>query len=106
MRLWGVSMSDPESHADTRVASYLLQQHGPLMHGRSLWLALGYVSAQAFRRAIRNGLVPVRTFTLDRRKGRFAKTLDVADWLTRLASPEPQEEVSADSEGEGFMPPG
>lgn len=66
------------------VPKYLLEQHGPLMHGRDLWLTLGYVSAQAFRSAVRKGTVPVSTFTITSRRGRFAKTLDVAAWLCSL----------------------
>lgn len=82
----GNNMADSERQMDRRVASYLLDLHGPLMYGRSLWAALGYPSAQAFRRAVRTGSVPIRTFTLEHRRGRYAKTLDVADWLANLAA--------------------
>ncbi|NTX26713.1 hypothetical protein HT746_06105 [Burkholderia pyrrocinia] len=69
---------------DLPVAKYLLERCGPLMQGRDLWLTLGYVSAQAFRSAVRKGTVPVTTFTIESRRGRFAKTLDVAAWLGSL----------------------
>lgn len=78
-------MSTSELQTDMRVATYLLEQFGPLMCGRSLWAALGYTSAQAFRRAVRAGSVPIKTFTLEHRRGRYARTLDVADWLANLA---------------------
>lgn len=82
----GNAMANSERQTDRRVASYLLEQHGPLMCGRSLWAALGYTSAQAFRRAVRAGSVPIKTFTLEHRRGRYAKTLDVVDWLANLAA--------------------
>ena len=63
---------------------FLLEQHGPLMHGPALWQALGYVSAQAFRKAVRAGTVPVATFTIEFRRGRFARTHDVARWIQTL----------------------
>ena len=72
------------------------------MHGRSLWRALGYVSAQAFRKAVRLGTVPVSTFTIEKRRGRFAKTCEVAQWIATLdvaaANSRPEKEEN--------MPPG
>ena len=67
---------------------YLLEKWGPLVQGSELWRALGYVSAQAFRKAVRQGTVPVPTFTLKFRRGRFARTYEVARWLRTLGADE------------------
>jgi hypothetical protein len=72
---------------------YLLEQHGPLMHGQVLWQALGYVSAQAFRKAVRAGTVPIVTFTIKTRRGRFARTSDVAQWIGTLGVDEQPREA-------------
>ncbi|MDR6396871.1 hypothetical protein [Herbaspirillum seropedicae] len=84
--------SDPEA--------FLLERYGPLLHGKNLWLTLGYVSAQSFRKAVRNGTVPVRIFAIENRRGRFAKTHEVAKWLTNLsagaAAPQPIASMSID----------
>ena len=66
--------------------SLLLERFGPLLQGKSLWLTLGYVSAQSFRKAVRCGTVPVATFTIENRRGRFAKSRDVARWLETLSA--------------------
>ncbi|AIO43841.1 MULTISPECIES: hypothetical protein [Burkholderia cepacia complex] len=79
-------MPNTTAHPALPVAKYLLERYGPLMHGRELWSTLGYVSAQAFRSAVRKGTVPIGTFTIESRRGRFAKTLDVAAWLSSLDS--------------------
>lgn len=63
----------------------LLQTHGPLMGGRHLWRALGYPTAQAFSKAVERNTVPIATFRIPHRRGRFALTNDVVQWL-HLAS--------------------
>lgn len=98
-------MAKSTRSADPHLESYLLGQHGPLMHGRNLWLALGYVSAQAFRKAVRFGTVPVHTFTIETRRGRFAKTRDVAAWIATLDAAEDGNSLRIAKTGE-CMPPG
>lgn len=71
-----------------RLEHYLLERWGPLVQGEELWRALGYVSAQAFRKAVRQGTVPVITFTIETHRGRFARTLEVAHWLGTLGTGE------------------
>jgi hypothetical protein len=77
-------MTNSDKPQSSDLESFLLERYGPLLHGRNLWLTLGYVSAQAFRKAIRCGTVPVTTFTIENRRGRFAKTRDVVEWLETL----------------------
>ncbi|WP_286271646.1 hypothetical protein [Thalassotalea hakodatensis] len=62
----------------------LFDRHGPLMTGEHLSKALGYQSLEAFRIAVRRKTVPIPTFPIEKRKGKFALTKDVAFWLAKL----------------------
>lgn len=57
--------------------------HGPLLGGATLVVALGLTNAAALRQARRRGHVAVALFTLPKRRGYFALTRDVADWLAQ-----------------------
>lgn len=59
----------------------LTAQLGPMMTGEALRAALGYSSQEAFRQAYARNLIPIPVFTLERRRGKFALTKDVAAWL-------------------------
>lgn len=59
----------------------LTAQHGPMMTGEALRIALGYPSKEAFRQAFVRKTTPIPIFTLERRRGKFALTKDVAAWL-------------------------
>jgi hypothetical protein len=61
----------------------LESRHGPLLGGSALVAALGLASAAALRQARRRGHVAVAVFTLPKRRGVFALTRDVADWLAQ-----------------------
>lgn len=56
----------------------LLKQHGPVMGGADLMLALGFKTMPALRRAIREQRVGVRVFVMPGHRGKFALTTDVA----------------------------
>lgn len=58
-------------------------QYGPVLGSSALLKVLCYPSAGAFQQAIFRGTVPVPTFRIDNRRGRFALTRDVALWLSR-----------------------
>lgn len=62
----------------------LLAEHGELMGGQALWRNLGFRSDRSFLRAAAAGKLPVATFHLPDRRGRFARTRDVAAWLAQL----------------------
>ena len=47
--------------------------------------ALGFKSAAAFCRAVRDGRLPVRLFEMPGRRGRFALATDVSEWLVTRA---------------------
>jgi len=64
---------------------YFQQRFGALMPCPHLWMALGYPSHDAFRKAVSRGTVPIETFTIPNRRGRLAKTADVVRWLRSLS---------------------
>lgn len=60
----------------------LLQQHGILIGGADLYRALGFDNDDAFRRARARDQIPIRIFTLPSRRGWFALTADLCQWLS------------------------
>ena len=65
----------------TQLRHELEQLHGPLLGGMKLVAALGHANAASLRQARRRGRVPVPLFSLPQRRGYFALTRDIADWL-------------------------
>jgi hypothetical protein len=59
----------------------LVRALGATIGGGQLTRALGYPSQDAFRKAHQRGRLPVDTFELDGRRGRFATATDIAAWL-------------------------
>lgn len=59
----------------------LMQLHGPMMTGESLRIALGYPSKDAFRQAVARKSTPIPVFGIEKRRGKFALTKDVAAWI-------------------------
>ncbi len=59
----------------------MLDEHSELLSGQALGRCLGYRSSRAFQRAARLGELPVEVFKLPGRRGRFARTIEVARWL-------------------------
>lgn len=76
-------MSEPKLEESLAVTleRELMAKHGPMMGGESLRIALGYPSQESFRQAFVRRLIPVPVFTLERRRGKFALSRDVAAWL-------------------------
>lgn len=68
----------------------LTQTLGPVVGGNALSKALGYRTQAAFRKAKQRGRLPIRTFEVEGRRGRFAATSDIAAWLwAKRACPTP-----------------
>lgn len=63
------------------LARRLIADHGELIGGSALARCLGYRTQRAFQMAIQRGQVPIETFTLPSRRGRYARTFEVAAWL-------------------------
>lgn len=66
----------------------LLKLYGPLISGIDLRNLLGYKAASTFNRAKRMNLIGVKIFEIPNRRGSFALTKDVADWLQSISSAE------------------
>lgn len=62
----------------------LFELHGAVIGGRDLRHLLGYKTGDAFRQAAHRQTLPVSTFFLDGRRGRFAATKNVARWKASI----------------------
>lgn len=62
----------------------MLKEFGPLMGGEPLRRALGFKTWAAFARAVRSSAAGIPVFEIPSRRGRFALTTDVAEWLIGL----------------------
>ena len=78
-------MNPSNGHPDAdSIVERLTQRHGELIGGRALARCLGYRTDRAFQLAARSGTLPIVTFELSGRRGRYAKTESVARWLASL----------------------
>lgn len=69
-----------------QITDSLLRLYGPLIGGADLRKALGYRSAAAFQRAVRENIINFRVFGVPGRRGKFALTMDVAAWLSIVSN--------------------
>lgn len=74
----------------------LLEHYGPLIGGVELRNMLGYKAASTFNRAKRLNLIGVKIFEIPNRRGSFALTKDVADWLQSISSSERNQSNNAE----------
>lgn len=81
---------------DTTLAKEMLAQYGPLLGGAALHQALGFTCAAAMRQAVIRNQVGVRLFNIANRRGKFALTRDVAEWLASCAA-----DAAGDSSAQG-----
>ncbi len=63
------------------LSEQMVRNHGELLGGTALVRALGYNSSAALRQARRRDHVAVTLFTLPNRRGVYALTREIADWL-------------------------
>ena len=68
-----------------QLADELLTKHGPLVTGEDLWRTIGFTNARAFRQAKAQDRLDITVLTLPNRKGNYAFTKHVADWLRKLS---------------------
>jgi hypothetical protein len=66
------------------ISAALLARFGELIGGSDLWRTLGLKSERTFQRLARANRLPVPTFGVEGRRGRLARTRDVAAWLESL----------------------
>lgn len=69
---------------ENELSRSLIQQYGPLVSGKELMRNLGFRSHSSFARARKKGLLGVAVFELEGRRGPFARTQDIADWMASL----------------------
>lgn len=62
----------------------LTEKYGGVVGNADLRHLLGYKSYSTFNRAVRMGLVEVNVFEIKNRRGKFALTTDIANWLYEL----------------------
>jgi hypothetical protein len=85
----------------------LLREHGELIGGTALARGLGYRTARAFQVAVQRERMPIETFTLAGRRGRFARTFELARWLASRGPTESAgREAAATTESGPASPPG
>lgn len=61
--------------------SEMLLLYGPVMNGRDLQRSLGFSSKEAFRQAVVRDNLKVPVFSIEHRRGKFALTKEVAQFL-------------------------
>jgi hypothetical protein len=82
----------------------LLQKYGTVVGGTDLSRILGYKSTDTLRKAIQNKTLPLAVFSIPGRKGKFAVTMEVANWLIALRNGDALNHVnSAKSETKKFV---
>ncbi|MEJ6002687.1 hypothetical protein [Paucibacter soli] len=82
-RLPAHSQDDTYAKLCQALLDELERRHGPVLGGSDLASALGHRSAASLRQARRRGQVVVPLFTMPNRRGQFALTREVAQWLAR-----------------------
>lgn len=65
--------------------SRLFEQYGPLISGHDLAHVVGFRTFQGFSMAAKRGNLGFKIFQIPGRRGRFAKTTDVAVWLESVS---------------------
>lgn len=64
----------------------LLNLYGsPLLSGADLQKAMGYRTIDAVRQAIARKTIPVKVFSMENRRGKYALVKDIAYWLAENA---------------------
>lgn len=69
------------STSSKSLAEQLIETYGPMLGGRNLYSALGFKTYSAFYRSMQRNEIGVKIFNLPGRRGWFALTTDIADWL-------------------------
>lgn len=90
----------------------LTKLYGPLLSSRELWKIFGYSSPAAYRQARARKSLPVGEFEIEGRRGYFALTYDVAQWLAMQSSqkisalPAEAQEASVETDKRPVRPEG
>jgi hypothetical protein len=76
----------------TKIHSDLMALFGPVIGGEDLYKVLGYKTGAAFRLALKQGDIDLSIFKIDKRRGKFALTVDIVTWLINQKYKSLQEE--------------
>jgi len=76
-------MAEQVNELAMEIEASLYRNSGALLFGDAMYSALGFPSAGAFRKALSRNTVPIQTFTISNRRGRFVLSKDVALWLAK-----------------------
>jgi hypothetical protein len=79
-----LSPDTPSIESVEAYAAALTGVLGPLVGGARLTAALGFRTQNGFAKAHRRGRLPIPTFEIPGRRGRYAATVDLAAWLWTL----------------------
>lgn len=79
-----MTSSSQEEAGSDNVYRELWNKHGPLMGSTDLRKALGFPTQESFRQAVVRNKVGIHVFSIPGRRGKFARTSDVATWLASL----------------------
>lgn len=81
--------------AQTPTFELLFERYGPLISGRDLARVSGFRSTDALRMAAGRGSLGFEVFSIPGRRGRFARTEDVASWLEATGRILPRQDEKA-----------
>ncbi len=86
--VWSMATFAPESGTSLDYIIQALQDRfGMIVAGRDLVRLLGYRTPAAFRQAVHRQSLGVRTFFIRGRRGRCARTADIARWAFEQGAP-------------------
>ena len=66
-----------------KLVDHMMVRFGPTLGGEDLYAALGFKTYASFHRSKLRGELGIHVFKLQGRKGWFALTDEVADWLEK-----------------------
>lgn len=74
----------------------LVEKYGFMLGQADLARVLAFPTATAFRRAAYRRQLPIKVFSIEHRKGKFALAKDVAVWLATMRSTQAENQKEGD----------
>ena len=79
-------VSSAHGNDQQSIAQKLIENHGPIICGATLSKVMGFPTTKAFNQSRRRGSLGIKTFRIEGRRGVFALTSDLAQWIEQLAT--------------------